>query len=354
MDEKNSSQVDRNPQTPMETESVSSRSKSKKAVSEIVISAMMLSLSLVLKGFAELFPFLNFPQGGSITVILVPLVLCALYCGPVWGTVIAIAFGLFDLLWDGAAGWFANPFAALVCSLLDYVVAFGIIGLASIFRKQFFEKKTFAPLVALLGVGLLRFVSHFFSGVIVFNNLTAYDGDGLVTAITPDFSSASVTYSIVYNGAYMFPTIALSLIVMALLLKPIYTTFNLPWIKVLEPKNLDVKDVADNTTQDILDSLLPYLEGAFGLLAIWSMVPSSDTLGEKLVTKMANLGYFSLLLAVVLDIYLGVRLYQALKKNDKAKAKTYVLYLLLSLVVIGLSIGGIVSQYTYGAAPAED
>ena len=353
MDEKNQSNVSETSLQTSSTSVPSSRNKSKKAIAQIVISALMLALALVIKGLSELFPFLNFPQGGSITIILVPLVLCGLYCGPIWGTLISIAFGLFDFLWDGAAGWFASTSAAVVCCLLDYVVAFGVIGLASIFRRSFFEKKPAQPVLGLILVGLLRFLSHLFSGIIVFNQIANYNDDGLLTALTPNWTSGGFVYSFSYNGAYMFPTIALSALVLAIIMKPLYSTFHLPYIKVLEPKNLEVNQDINFTTESIFDSLLPYLEGMFALLGVSSLIPDSGKLPDHYVTVMANLGYVSLLLMACVDIYLFIAFYNAIK-NKKEEKKTYVLYLLLSLFVFGISILGIVSQYTFGAPIPEE
>ncbi len=310
----------------------SSRSFSKKSLADIVISAMMLALALAIKGISQLIPFSNLPYGGSITIILVPLCLVGLLCGPVWGIIVPVLFSVFNFLWDGVSSWTANTSAVILTLFLDYIVAFGFCGISSFFRKPFFEKKAYAPLLAVLLSGILRLVSHFFSGVIVWNNIWDYEGP-----IVMDWSKAGITYSLVYNTSYMIPTIILSLLVMAYLLKPMYTLFSMPLMQSLKPKSLETTDVKEDKLPSY--RLLSFIF-AFLFLAgtVLSLIPQ---------LKMNYLGYFVAPLSLASTVYEIVRLI----RNRKEKIEIYdILMIIVFMMILALSILGILSRYTYGAS----
>ncbi len=310
----------------------SSRSFSKKSLADIVISAMMLALALAIKGISQLIPFSNLPYGGSITIILVPLCLVGLLCGPVWGIIVPVLFSVFNFLWDGVSSWTANTSAVILTLFLDYIVAFGFCGISSLFRKPFFEKKAYAPLLAVLLSGVLRLVSHFFSGVIVWNNIWDYEGP-----IVMDWSKAGITYSLVYNTSYMIPTIILSLLVMAYLLKPMYTLFSMPLMQSLKPKSLETTDVKEDKLPSyrLLSFIFAFLFLAGSVL---SLIPQ---------LKMNYLGYFVAPLSLASTVYEIVRLI----RNRKEKIEIYdILMIIVFMMILALSILGILSRYTYGAS----
>jgi len=79
--------------------------------------------------------------------------------------------------------------------LLDYPIAFGLLGLAGFFQKRPFIGVT----VGIIG----RFVAHFLSGIIFF---AIYAGE-----MNP------VIYSAVYNGGYLLVELVISIYVIYLL-----------------------------------------------------------------------------------------------------------------------------------------
>ncbi len=138
---------------------------------------------------------LPMPYGGSVTAGgMVPLLLFAFRWGGGRGMAVGALYGVLDLMMGGHFyHWFSIIF--------DYPVAFGLIGIAG-----FFGKKTmgvaFGTLVALLG----RFLCHVLSGVVAF---AEYAPEGQ----TP------LLYSILYNGAYMLPELAISFVLVLLVLR---------------------------------------------------------------------------------------------------------------------------------------
>lgn len=147
------------------------------------VGAMCMALASVL----SLIKLWDMPFGGSITpASMLPLLLFAYVYGTVPGLTLGALYGVMQFLLDGAR------FAALgaIPNLLDYPIAFGLLGLAGIFGKMENEKLglTLGFFVGCLG----RFLASFTSGVVFYAEWT------------PEGMSPAV-YSIVYNGSYMLP-----------------------------------------------------------------------------------------------------------------------------------------------------
>ena len=157
----------------------------------MAIGAMCMALASVL----SLIKLWAMPFGGSITLLsMLPLLLFA-YCygvGP--GLVLGALYGVLQFLLDGAR------FAALgaIPNLLDYPIAFGLLGLAGVFSKLPNQKVGLSA-GFLLGVAG-RCLASFLSGVIFY---AEYAPEGMNPAV----------YSIAYNGAYLLPECLLCIVV---------------------------------------------------------------------------------------------------------------------------------------------
>jgi thiamine transporter len=149
----------------------------------IVLVATAGALSLVSHFFFSL------PQGGSINVGMIPIFWLALRRGPKIGIFAGAVFGMVDLAIEP---FVVNP----VQFILDYPLPFAALGLAGLFRRW----QAIGPGVGVVVGGTCRFLSHFVSGTVYFAN---YAPEGMSPAV----------YSLIYNGAYMVPSIALCVIV---------------------------------------------------------------------------------------------------------------------------------------------
>lgn len=318
------------------TRETPSRTRAQKALYCLVISSMMLSLSIVIKEITEFIPFLNMPRGGSISLVMVPLVLVGLYCGPVYGIGVPLLFSVYNFFRDGVSSWTPNVPAVLLSLLLDYLIAFGIIGISSLFRKPFYEKKSWAPIAAMTISCLLRFISHFFSGIIIFNNLYDYKGP-----MTPDWTIGGVTFSAIYNGSYMLPTMLLGIVILALMMKPLFATLDLRIVKTLAPKNLTVTQ--DDSFHDSLTSGINLAEalcvGTDLLISFLTLIP---------VMKFGLVAYATLVLSVIL-IAVEIRfLIGDIKRKDRRQIlfdATILFFALVSLVLSCLSIAFVYTRY---------
>ena len=162
---------------------------------------MMVALSFVLS-CAKL---QEMPMGGSITVgSMLPLMLLAVGKGEKWGLGAAFSASLFQLLQAVVQGnvfpYCETPLTLIVCVLFDYIVPFTLIGLAGVFRRLSLGKVRHAGIyIGITGVCVLRFLCHFITGVAIWGQW-APDGMG------------KYLYSLLYNGEYMLPELAITLV----------------------------------------------------------------------------------------------------------------------------------------------
>lgn len=140
--------------------------------------------------------------GGSLSLVMIPLVICAIRWGFGWGFGAGLVFGTLKYFFSN--GWALN----WESMLLDYSIAYMMVGLAGVLCR----KSNVAWLAALLGC-LGRFAIHFISGVTVYAEYVSpiFGWDG----------SSSIVYSILYNGSYMLPNTILTVVAILLLQKPL-------------------------------------------------------------------------------------------------------------------------------------
>lgn len=150
--------------------------------------AITVALSVVLN-YIKIF---QMPYGGSVTLgSMVPVLLISFRRGPKIGIITGIIFGLVQM---SLSGWVYHPLGMF----LDYPLAFGVLGLAGFLKNR--------PMIGVVTSMILRFLSHFISGVVFF-------------AMYAPPEMGPVIYSIAYNGAYMLPETIISVILIYLLVK---------------------------------------------------------------------------------------------------------------------------------------
>jgi thiamine transporter len=154
---------------------------STKIIAEIVVFVSLATVLSTIKIF-------ELPQGGSVTAAsMLPILWLALRRGPAVGLFAATAYGFVQLAFDP---YILHP-AQL---LLDYPIAFGLLGVAGFFQNRPFVGVT-------LGI-IGRFVAHFFSGIIFFASFA--EGNPVI-------------YSAIYNGGYLLVELVISLYIIYLL-----------------------------------------------------------------------------------------------------------------------------------------
>lgn len=147
----------------------------------IVEGGVMIALASVL----SIVTLYRMPQGGSVTAAsMMPIMLFSMRWGAIKGIVVGTLYGIIQFLID--------PFmVSPIQMLLDYPIAFGVLGFAGVVRSSLKGGKTRIRLVILgcaLGM-ILRMTSHVISGVVFFKEFAGGMNPWL--------------FSIQYNGSYM-------------------------------------------------------------------------------------------------------------------------------------------------------
>ena len=172
---------------------MSNRNFDTKVLAEMAIAIALATVLSYIKIF-------SMPYGGSVTLgSMVPILLISFRRDVKVGVTTGVIYGLVQMFLDG---WFYSP----VGMLLDYPLAFGVLGLAGLFKKQ--------PIIGVVLGMAGRFVCHFISGVVFFG---IYAPEGM----------SPVIYSAAYNGGYMLPEIVISAILIYLLVQRDVLNMNL-------------------------------------------------------------------------------------------------------------------------------
>lgn len=147
-------------------------------------TAVMIALALALSQL-RLF---RLPQGGSVTLAMVPILVLAFRWGGRAGVIAGIGLGLLRLVLDAFVVHWAQ-------FILDYPLAFALVGAAGFMRSR--------PSLAVIGSFAARMACHVATGVIFFSS---YAPEG-----TP-----ALIYSLVYNGSFLLPELAVTLVAVPL------------------------------------------------------------------------------------------------------------------------------------------
>ncbi len=197
----------------------------------LTTSAVMLALSTALAMICAVLPFLNLPFGGGYTIAsMLPVIVVSYMYGVKWGFFTAGVYSVIQIVMDLYLGKgstimalftpnsddFMGYGAAVAILIIDYLVAYTLLGFGGIFRKKIKNKMLAMVLGTVLALSL-RYLAHIASGYIFYGAwaewfftqdnfysiggwiLNAFSGKGL-----------SLVYSVFYNGLYMIPEIIIT------------------------------------------------------------------------------------------------------------------------------------------------
>ena len=172
---------------------------------KLTTSALLIALATVLMWVSKLIPA-PWLQGGSITIAsMVPIVMVGIMFGTKWGLCASVAYAVIQMMF----GFYPPPTQTFLnftlVILLDYIIAFGVLGLSGMFYKLSGKKAFSAPLSAFI-VTLLRYVCHILSGILIWG---VYAEEGQTV----------LAYSLIYNGTYMIPEIIITTIITGFICK---------------------------------------------------------------------------------------------------------------------------------------
>ena len=170
--------------------------------------AIMVALAFVLS-CAKLW---KMPLGGSVTVAsMLPIMLIAIKYGNKIGLATSFVYSLTQLLQAYVEGdvfpYCETATTLVICILFDYIFPFTVLGLAGVLKDvKAFKKQEIGAYVGMFAVTLVRFLSHFVTGVAIWGQW-APDGMG------------KYLYSFLYNGSFLSIDFAICLICAVLMLR---------------------------------------------------------------------------------------------------------------------------------------
>ncbi len=196
----------------------------------LVESALMIALGIVLELVSKMI-IPEMPFGGQVTIVsMLPVILVSWKYGIAKGLVTGFVYSLIEMMLgaktisaaflpveeDGLGIW-----GAILMLVLDYIVAYTVLGLASMYKKAI-KKNWISLALGAFTVLVLRYASHIASGYILYGAWAEwfFTQEGFYAwgqTILNKFSGnmLSLVYSVIYNGFYMIPEIIITTIVAA-------------------------------------------------------------------------------------------------------------------------------------------
>ena len=155
----------------------------------LVECALMVALGTVL----SIFPLVEMPYGGSVTLAsMLPCLLIAYRHGTAWGLGTAFVHAVVQqLLGLKNLSYFTTWQSVVAVIVLDYLLAFVVIGLGGMFRKRIAQQNLALASGAVV-VCVLRYICHVIAGATVWAGLSIP-------------TQAALAYSFSYNATYMIP-----------------------------------------------------------------------------------------------------------------------------------------------------
>ncbi len=151
----------------------------------LVAMAFLLSFTMIYEA----------PMGGRVTIAsMLPIIIIGLRHGTLWGIGSGAVYAVLQFMQEP---YFVHPAQIL----LDYALAFGLLGLSGLFRGRRFGFQI-GTVVAVAA----RFLSHFLAGIIFFREYA------------PAGQSPEI-YSLVYQLQYLVPELVITLVVGTLLIR---------------------------------------------------------------------------------------------------------------------------------------
>lgn len=166
----------------------------------LVECALMIAVGTVLAQIK----IYELPFGGAVTLLsMLPFILVSFRHGVKWG----LATGLVNALLQMLTGFYAPPAGTVIAFigvvLLDYVLAFSLLGTADWFAG-FFKNRLLGVAMGTAAVCVIRFLCSWVSGAWLWGSYQeSYEwAQGLNVWV----------YSLIYNGSYMLPELILTTI----------------------------------------------------------------------------------------------------------------------------------------------
>lgn len=272
---------------------VMSQNKTKSLVECAIMIALATVLSMI--KLAEL------PYGGSITIAsMLPIAIIAYRRGMGWGLGSAFVYGVVQQLLGLNSLSYVTTWQSIVAViLLDYIVAFTVIGFAGIFRNKI-ENQALGLTLGCVFVSILRYICHVISGATVWAGLSIP-------------TQAALSYSFIYNATYMLP----ECIILAVTAVYIGSVIDFREEKLKRVVKSDTK--AYSPTINVAAGLIAAGAVIYDAVEVFSHLQNAET-GEFDITGLAAVNWTAFIAVTVSAVVVTVLLLIVNKTLKKGKA----------------------------------
>ena len=257
----------------------------------LVTSAMLIAIATVL----SILKIVDLPYGGSVTLgSMFPLVLIAYRYGTGWGILSSLVYGAIQMaLGADNFSYVSGALSVIMLALFDYIIAFGLIGLAGLARNE----KNSQSFALVLGVIMASVIS----------GATVWAGLSIPNA-------AALSFSLIYNATYMLPEM-LVLIVIAYYLGTTLD-FGSEKLKALaKPETTSVQRLLGAIAGLALSGAL-----IFDVAAVFGKLQNAET-GEFDITGISQAPWLWIAVVTVLCVVVAVALLIVRKKMGAGKTE---------------------------------
>ena len=261
----------------------------------LVESAMLIAIASVL----SVLQIVHLPYGGSITVSsMLPILIIAYRYGTPWGMFTGFVYGLIQLaLGSHNLSYVTGAASVIALILLDYLLAFTVIGLGGLVRKS--SSQVYSLVIGSLIAAVLRYIMHVISGCTVWAGLSIPTTEAL-------------RYSLVYNATYMIPETLILMVVSYLL----GTTLD------FNKKNLGFIAKQDQTplqhTLAAIANALIAVAAVFDIASIFKVLQNPDS-GELDITAISTAPWGAIIIVTAICCVAAAALLLFSKRIGKEK-----------------------------------
>jgi len=172
-----------------------------KKIIKMTRAAIMVALACAL----SFFKVIELANGGSVTLgSMVPIILISYLVDFKWAVFTSFVYSLLQMLLQGiAVPPTQNFFYYMLVIMLDYIIAFTVLGLAGGITKKL-KNINVKVISGTVVVVMLRFICHLLSGILIWG---VYAPEG----------QSVFYYSLIYNGSYMLCELVITVIIMTLI-----------------------------------------------------------------------------------------------------------------------------------------
>lgn len=258
-------------------------------------TAIMIALGFIL----SMLKIIDMPFGGSVTAFsMLPVIIIAYRYSKPWGLLAGFAAALLQMLMGLKNLTYAtSAWAVVAIIMLDYIVAFAVMGLGGIFKGKIKDQGLSLAAGALV-VCVLRYICHVISGCTVWAGVSIPTADGLL-------------YSLVYNCAYMVPETVIT-VVGAYYAGKVFT---------LGSERMKRIPLDTSSARNLLSSIPAVLSVVISFVFIFAMFQTDEGFDITAIKQNDIYGWLPVIISLAVGIAATVIIKAAFKNKVENKAE---------------------------------